>query len=206
MPEEYIVKKFDRIRGGMEGVALFTKPSTIKNVQNITGESETFVIETCRHAEMGDFIFVEMVDRDGVTRLALPPKAADAIAAQRDSLTTRRRMYPNAAVEKTQDIESEPEYRERRMRKAQVGIAGAACNQRPMNEREILSELFSYHPPTDATIPRFAAINQAAKNFAEVILQNCPGGADRLAAINKIREARMVANAAIALDGLSLYY
>ena len=91
MPEEYIVKKFDRIRGGMEGVALFTKPSTIKNVQNITGESETFVIETCRHAEMGDFIFVEMVDRDGVTRLALPPKAADAIAAQRDSLTTRRR-------------------------------------------------------------------------------------------------------------------
>ena len=100
MPDEYIVKKYDRIRGGMEGVALFTKPSTIKNVQNITGESETFVIETCRHAEMGDFIFVEMVDRDGVTRVALPPKAADAIASQRESLTARRRSIASKATAK----------------------------------------------------------------------------------------------------------
>src|SRR6266566_4872244 len=75
----------------MHGVALFTKPSTIKNVQNITGESETFVIETCRHNELGDFIFIEMMDRDGVTRVALPSKAANAIAAQRESLTDRRR-------------------------------------------------------------------------------------------------------------------
>jgi hypothetical protein len=46
---------------------------------------------------------------------------------------------------------------------------------------------------------------QAAKNFAEVILANCPSGADRSDAIRKIREARMTANAAIALNGLSLY-
>jgi hypothetical protein len=98
MPDEYIVKKFDRIRGGMQGVALFTKPTTIKNVQNITGESETFVIETCRHAEMGDFIFIEIVDRDGVTRVALPPKAADAIAAHRESLTSRRRSIASKAT------------------------------------------------------------------------------------------------------------
>lgn len=100
MPDEYMVKKFDRIRGGMEGVALFTRPSTIKNVQNITGESETFVIETCRHAENGDFIFVEMVDRDGVTRIALPPKVADAIASQRESLTSRRRSIAGKRIAK----------------------------------------------------------------------------------------------------------
>lgn len=100
MPEDYIVKKFDRIRGGMQGVALFTKPSTIQNVQNITGESETFIIETCRHAEMGDFIFLQMVDRDGVLRMALPPKAADAIASQRESLTARRRSIASKATAK----------------------------------------------------------------------------------------------------------
>jgi hypothetical protein len=75
---------------------------------------------------------------------------------------------------------------------------------RAFSEAEILAELFKYHPPNEVTLPKFAAINQAAKNFAEVILQNCPPGADRSDAIRKIREARMTANAAVALNGLSL--
>lgn len=76
---------------------------------------------------------------------------------------------------------------------------------RPLSEAEILAELFRYHAPTEVTIPKFAAINQAAKNFAEIVLQNCPHGADRSAAIDLIRDARMKANAAISLNGLSLY-
>lgn len=75
---------------------------------------------------------------------------------------------------------------------------------RPMTRSEILNELFSYHAPTPETITKYAAINQAAKNFAEVVSQNCPNGADLSAAIRLIREARMTANAAIALNGLSL--
>jgi hypothetical protein len=91
--EYVVVSKYDRIRGGLDGVALFTKPSTIKNVQNITGKSETFVVETCRHDELGgDFVFIEMMDETGVVRLALPPRVANAIASQRDSLTVRRRI------------------------------------------------------------------------------------------------------------------
>jgi hypothetical protein len=84
--------------------------------------------------------------------------------------------------------------------------ANAAGGQlgRALTETEILAELFSYHPPTPHTLPKFAAINQAAKNFAEVVLQNCPRGSDRSAAIGSIRLARMIANAAIALNGLSL--
>lgn len=86
------VGKFDRIRGGLQGVALFTKPSTIKTVQNITGKSESFIVESARFDELGgDFIFIEMVDEAGVVRIALPPKVANTIAAQRDSLTARRR-------------------------------------------------------------------------------------------------------------------
>src|SRR5262249_40738589 len=44
-----------------------------------------------RHEELGDTIFIECMDELGVTRMALPPRVANAIAAQRDSLTTRRR-------------------------------------------------------------------------------------------------------------------
>jgi hypothetical protein len=75
---------------------------------------------------------------------------------------------------------------------------------RGMSDAEILAALFSYHPPTPNTLPKYAAINQAAKNFAEVVLQNCPRCSDRSAAIELIRTARMTANAAVALDGLSL--
>jgi hypothetical protein len=80
-----------------------------------------------------------------------------------------------------------------------------ACTQaRPMSDAEILAALFSYHPPNNTTLPKYGAINQAAKNFAEVVLQNCPRCSDRSAAIELIRTARMTANAAVALDGLSL--
>lgn len=76
---------------------------------------------------------------------------------------------------------------------------------RPMSSEEIVAEFFKYHAPNEMTIPKYAAINQAAKNFAEVVLANCPHGADRSAAIRLIREARMTANGAVALNGLSLY-
>jgi hypothetical protein len=98
MDNDNTVAKYDRIRGGLEGVALFTKPSTIKNVQVVTGKAETFVVETARHEELGDTIFVECMDENGVTRLALPPRVAKAIAAQRDSLTARRRSRSAKAV------------------------------------------------------------------------------------------------------------
>ena len=73
-----------------------------------------------------------------------------------------------------------------------------------MSDAAIVDQLFRYQPPTPETLPKFAAINQAGKNFAEVILQNCPPGMDRSAAIRLIRDARMTANASIALNGLSL--
>lgn len=90
--DENVISKYDRLRGSLQDVALFTRPSTIKNVQNITGRAETFVVETCRYEELGgDFIFIECVDDTGVTRLALPPRVAAILASQRDSLTSRRR-------------------------------------------------------------------------------------------------------------------
>lgn len=86
------ITKYDRIRGGMVGIGITTKPSTVRNVAFLSGKAETFIVETIRDQERGgDFIFVECLDETGDTRLALPPRVADAIARQRESLTKKSR-------------------------------------------------------------------------------------------------------------------
>jgi hypothetical protein len=65
-----------------------------------------------------------------------------------------------------------------------------------------LAQLFTYHKPTPDQLPRFEAIRTAALEMARAIEANVPNGADRRAAIRKLREAVMTANAAIALEGL----
>jgi hypothetical protein len=66
---------------------------------------------------------------------------------------------------------------------------------------ENLDEVFTYHPPDDQQQTSYAAINDAAKEFARVILRFAPNCADRQAAIREVRNARMIANAAVALKG-----
>lgn len=63
-----------------------------------------------------------------------------------------------------------------------------------------LDNWFTYHRPTAEQLPKFDAINVAAKALAKVILENTPPSADQSAAIRLVREARMTANAAIACD------
>lgn len=113
---------------------------------------------------------------------------------------------PGYDTEKTQGIErgEVPFEVQEKLRIERGERDGCATASRPMSSAELLHEIFSYHPPTPNTLPKFAAINQAAKNFAEVILQNVPCGEDRRVALNCIRNARMFANAGIALNGLSL--
>lgn len=64
-----------------------------------------------------------------------------------------------------------------------------------------LEELFKYHPPDPDQQLKYVEIREAAKAFAKVILEKTPVSADQTAAIRKIREAVMTANAAIALYG-----
>lgn len=89
--EHDALSKYDRLYGGLHDVGLCSKPSTVKNVQHLTGKSETFVVQTIRHHENGDYIFIECMDETGLVRLALPPRVANLIVAQRDALTKRRR-------------------------------------------------------------------------------------------------------------------
>jgi len=64
-----------------------------------------------------------------------------------------------------------------------------------------LDNWFTYHAPIGDEQIRYVKIRQAAKNLAEVVVANTPPCADQTAAIRKIREAVMTANASIACGG-----
>jgi hypothetical protein len=72
-----------------------------------------------------------------------------------------------------------------------------------MDLREKIDDLFSYHAPTGDQPHQYEAIRHAAKEFAHVICANTPTSADQTAAIRKLRECVMTANASIALKGIS---
>lgn len=60
---------------------------------------------------------------------------------------------------------------------------------------------FKYHAPQPDQIEKYTKLRDAAKEFALVIHECAPASADRTAAIRKVREAVMTANAAIACGG-----
>jgi hypothetical protein len=68
------------------------------------------------------------------------------------------------------------------------------------DEKQI-EEIFTYHPPTEDQHPAYEAIRLWGRSLASIIVQYCPPCADRSAAIRKVREAVMTANAAVALRG-----
>jgi hypothetical protein len=101
-PQYRTVDKFDRLMGALVNLpdVAHTKPSTVVAVSPLIGEPQTFVIQTFRQREVGDHVFVQYMDAGGMVRLAIPPAAAEAIARQRDSLTTkvRRRIGKDQAA------------------------------------------------------------------------------------------------------------
>jgi DNA polymerase III alpha subunit (gram-positive type) len=64
-----------------------------------------------------------------------------------------------------------------------------------------LENWFVYHSPTNEQLPKFRAIRDAAKHFAQVVIENTQPSADQTDAVRKIREAVMTANASIACGG-----
>jgi hypothetical protein len=70
-----------------------------------------------------------------------------------------------------------------------------------MIKRENLDEWFTYHQPTKETTGAYERIRRAGRVLAETILEVTPTSADQTAAIRKVREAVMTANAAVACKG-----
>ena len=63
--------------------------------------------------------------------------------------------------------------------------------------KERLENVFVYHAPFGTQVQRYQTIRDTAKTLAETILESCPQSPETTIAINKIREAVMMANAAI---------
>jgi hypothetical protein len=64
--------------------------------------------------------------------------------------------------------------------------------------KDAIEELFTYHKPTPEQEMSYLAIRSAGQALARTIDKHVPPGPDRTAAVRKIREAVMTANAAIA--------
>ena len=64
-----------------------------------------------------------------------------------------------------------------------------------------LDNIFKYHQPTADDTVAYEKLRSSAKQFAQAIVELTPECADQTAAIRKVREAVMTANAAIALKG-----
>lgn len=64
-----------------------------------------------------------------------------------------------------------------------------------------VERVFTYQPATPAQTEAYTKIREAGIALAKAILDNVPNCADRSNALRLVREARMWANAAVALDG-----
>lgn len=70
-----------------------------------------------------------------------------------------------------------------------------------MFTKDKIEDLFTHHAPDPDQQRAYVNIRDAAKAFAQVLAANTPQGADQTAAMRKLRECVMTANAAIALKG-----
>jgi hypothetical protein len=69
-------------------------------------------------------------------------------------------------------------------------------------ERSIddLDRWFTYHAPVEGQRERYIMLRDSGRALAKLIFELTPPGADQSAAIRKIREAIMTANASIACE------
>jgi len=74
------------------------------------------------------------------------------------------------------------------------------CNKTKQDLLEKLDVWFKYHSPTKEQTERYQKIRSAAKDFAQLIIENTPYCDDQLFAIQQIRSAVMFANASIACE------
>ncbi|HEY1960104.1 MAG TPA: hypothetical protein VGH28_31060 [Polyangiaceae bacterium] len=61
--------------------------------------------------------------------------------------------------------------------------------------------VFSHHHATPQKLADYEALHEAARSFARVVLEHVPECDDRLAVLQLLREAAMLACAAVTLEG-----
>lgn len=91
--ENSILNPFDIRMGELEGVPgiVKSKPTTLTTMVPVVGTTQTFIVQTFRHNELGDTIFLQMLSDREKYRIAIPPAVASAIARQHDAMGTKNR-------------------------------------------------------------------------------------------------------------------
>lgn len=88
--------EFDRTMGSLSdrNDVLFSRESVVRDVPlwGVGAGTRTFIVQTARAKESGDYVFVECVSDGGTVRLVLPPAVIETIVRQRDSVGTRNRV------------------------------------------------------------------------------------------------------------------
>lgn len=64
------------------------------------------------------------------------------------------------------------------------------------------TEVATYHAPTGNQAERHSRLSQATAAFLMTVVECCPAGPERSTAISRIREGKMWASAAVALEGV----
>lgn len=131
---------FDRALGVLGGSneVLRTKPTTIQNVPALgVGGTMTYVVQTVRHAELGDTIFLQVIGGRETVRLALPDKVSATIGRQRDALTARARSQAarEAARNRRQNGAVPPGFTPEARAKAAATRAAKAAKRRARRKR-----------------------------------------------------------------------
>lgn len=112
IPQSSRNNRFDRTLGSLVGIpgVLSTSPTTVRATTPMTGEAQTFIVQTFRQRDeskdddrtgpANEYVFLEYVDDAGSTRIVVPPNVVRVILRQHDALTTRaRRRGARAAAE-----------------------------------------------------------------------------------------------------------
>lgn len=86
-------KSYDRMMAGLDGVpgVAQVKPATVRLIVPMLGNVETFIVQTFRHSEEGDTVFIEHTGPEGYERYYLPPAVVKVLMRQRDSLEVQNR-------------------------------------------------------------------------------------------------------------------
>lgn len=93
MTDEKVIDQFDRALGQFDGLpdVLKTKPTTVVATTPLLGNAQTYIVQTVRQKDHGDYIFLQYISAEKSERFVIPSRVADVIARQRDALTTRAR-------------------------------------------------------------------------------------------------------------------
>lgn len=117
--------EFDRMMRRLTGLpdTIHTQPSNVTTITPLIGLSQTWIIQTYRRRDRGDgggrdttedIIFLQNISAAGSMRVVVPPAVANAIARQRDALTTKsRRIGAKQAVQTRADRGIKPTFKKK---------------------------------------------------------------------------------------------